>query len=223
MKNIFGLGIIGLAFALSISSPVSAQEAEIKQIAVGSQTPAPLSINLPPGQGITISFGRIDQNVETVWLDNKRFVGLDTDGCLVGLNPGCKENKASSLHLRLIESKPSSSIEGSNNSLLTVVTIDKRGTRHFYLYNIQPEYNFYGRDNTKLIEYIMPSTELIGHDPTKLISNIRNAINQGLIKDFQLISRTNKLIKLLRDGMTVSDAAREAELSPRFIDGLMAD
>jgi hypothetical protein len=221
MKKI--LGLITLTLALSMSNPASAQEAEIKQIPVGIQTPAPLNINLPPGQGLTIWFGRIDQTVETVWLDNKRFVGLDTDGCLVGLNAGCKENKASSLHLRLIDSKPSSSIEGSNNSLLTVVTIDKQSVRHFYLYNIQPEYNFYGRDNTKLIEYIMPSTKLVEHDPNKLISNIRNAISQGLIKDFQLIGRTNKLIKLLKEGINVNDAAREAELSPRFIDGLMAE
>ncbi len=213
--------LLGIPLILLATNPAIAQFAEIKQIPVGTETLEPLAIYLPPGQGITLNYGKVEQTVETLWLDNKRFVGVDSDGCLSGLNGSCPKNEATMLHLRLIEALPVNAIENSNNSLLTVVTVDRKGARRFYIYKIQPEYGYFSGNNIKLIEYIMPSNTT-SYDAKKIIANIKIAIDRGLIRDLKLIERTNKFVQLLQDGMDVEQAGREAQLSPRFIEGISA-
>jgi len=216
----FLLQLLGIPLVLVIANPSFAQFAAIKQIQTTTETRDPLTIYLTPGQGVTINYGKVEQTVETVWLDNKSFVGIDSDGCLSGINESCSKNEATALHLQLIAARPINMIENNNKSLLTVVTVDKQGVRHFFLYNIKPDYNLLAKDNTRLIEYMMASSNIARYDPNKLISNIKIAINRGLIRDAKLIDRVNKLTKLLQGGMAIEQAAKEAELSPRFIEGI---
>lgn len=217
MKKIL-LKLLGLPLILLAISPVSAQTNEIKQIQLEEDTPKPLTIYLPPGQGITLDYRRVGQTIETVWLDNKRYVGISTDGNLLGAG----SDPASALHLNLIESSANNPIEKANRSLVTVITIDREKHRRYFLYSVFPNPTSSDGDSTKLIEYIMPAQTTTKYDVTKLARNIKLMIEQGLIRDLKLIERTNKLISLVGQGTSIEQAAREAQLSMRFVNGVLA-
>jgi hypothetical protein len=212
------LKLIGLPLVLLAILPVSAQTNEIKQIQREEDTPKPLTVYLAPGQGITIDYRRVAETIETMWLDNKRYVGVSTDGNLVGSGT----DQASALHLNLIETPASNSIEKSNQSMITVITVDQHKHRRYYLYNIFPNYTTSEGDSTKLIEYIMPVQSATRYDTPKLARNIKMMIDQGLIRDVKLIERTNKLLSLLNEGMAIETAAIEAQLSMRFVNGVLS-
>lgn len=217
MKKIL-LNFLGLTAILLAISPVSAQTNEIKQIQLEDDTPKPLTIYLPPGQGITVDYRRVGQTIETVWIDNKRYVGISTDGNLLGSG----SEPGSALHMNLIESSANSSIEKSNRSLITVITVDREKQRRYFLYSVFPNPTSSDGDSTKLIEYIMPTQTTTKYDVTKLARNIKLMIDQGLIRDLNLIERTNKLIGLVSQGTSIEQAAKEAQVSMRFVNGVLA-
>jgi hypothetical protein len=214
--------LLWVPLALLAISPVSAQTNEIKQIQLEEDTPKPLTVYLAPGQGITIDYRRIGQTIETMWIDNKRYVGVSTDGNLLGSAGGSAADPASALHLNLIESPSNNSIEKSNRSLVTVVTVDPQKHRRYFLYSVYPNYTTSDGDSTKLIEYVMPVQSATKFDATRLAKNIKLMIGQGLIRDLKLIERTNKLISYLNEGMSLEQAAKEAQLSMRFVNGVLA-
>lgn len=221
MKKIL-LQLLWVPLVLLATVPVSAQTNEIKQIQLEDDTAKPLTVYLAPGQGVTIDYRRIGQTIETLWLDNKRYVGISTDGSLLGSKDGAATDPASALHLNLIESQSNNSIEKSNRSLITVITVDSKKHRRYFLYNVFPNYNTSDGDSTKLIEYIMPVYSTTRFDVNKLARNIKLMISQGLIRDLKLIERTNKLIAFLNEGMSIDQAAQEAQLSMKFVNGVLA-
>jgi hypothetical protein len=206
---------------LLATAPVFAQLSEIKQIQIPAETSDPLTIYLPAGQGVTLAFDKTEETIETIWLDNKRFVGIDSNGCLNGLNGSCAKNEATALHLNLIETRTLNPISKIDRSVLTVVTVNKQGRRHYFIYNIYPTYSSYSNDNTKLIEYVMASATT-KYDVDKLVRNIKKAIDTGLIRDPEFVNRSRKLIALLNENKPVEEAAQKAGLSPRFIQSMLA-
>ena len=227
MRNILSKSLLiplVLLIVLPISTihPVLAQMNEVKQLEIEENTSEPIDVYLSPGQGVTIDYRRTGQTIETVWLDNKRYVGISTDGSLLGLNEGASSVPGSALHLNLIENQANNSIERSDHSLLTVVTIDPKKQRRYFLYNVFPNYHLHQGESTKLIEYIMPIQTPNKFNTAKLIKNIDIMTRKGLITNLELIKRINKLIDLLNDGLDLSQAAREAKVSMKFINSVLA-
>jgi hypothetical protein len=207
---------------LLIAAPAWSQLTEIKQVSTTTATQLPMTVYLYRGQGLTISFARANQTVETVWLDNPRFVGLDSDGCLQGLQPTCTKNEASALHLKLIDSVPVAKVNQINKSLMTVVTLDAQGQRHNYLYRLQASLQGADSDGTALIEYV-PS---ISATPTPISApaitqGMQLAQREGRLKDPQLMSRTITLLNLLNSGVPLENAAKEAGVSMTYIRSLV--
>jgi hypothetical protein len=234
MKNI-SLVLLSISLLLSTVLPASAQITEVKQIQVGKITSDPLELYLTPGQGITIDYRQLGQTIETMWLDNKRYVGVSTDGDLLHPSQSGKDSTsstsnssatvpapASALHLNLIDSQASTAIEKYDRSLITVITVDSQKNRHYYLYRIYPSYIDYNSNNISLIEYTMPTAIIPAQENKKLAKTIKLMISQGLIRDLELIGRTDKLLSLIESGISIEQAAKQAGLSPKFINGILA-
>ena len=217
MKKIL-LKLLGLPLILVAITPLSVQAYEVRQIQLEEYTPRPVTLLLPPGQGITIDYRQVGQTIETIWVDNKRYIGVSTDGNILGNG----SDPASALHLNLIESSASSSIEKTDRSLITVITVDQQKRRRYFLYSVFPNTTVSNDDSTKLIEYIMPTQITIGYDATRLVRNIRIMTDKGLIRDPSLIGRINQLISLINQGKNIEEAAKEAQVSMRFINSILA-
>lgn len=221
MKRLICSALVSIPLLFSQRHPCIAQTVQIQQYQVTKDNPAPISIYLTPGQGITLNYDKAKQKVETIWIDNKRFVGLDSDGCLVGLNANCKQNEATALHLKLIESAPSNEIEKVDRSMMTVITVDETGNRHHYIYRIYPERMGGEHESLALIEYVMPSALNSKYSSRQLIDRIEKAKARGFIRSPQLVERVDKLVDLLRRGGNVEQAAGQAGISIEFIEGLL--
>jgi hypothetical protein len=103
-----------------------------------------VKLELHPGLGTNISFDDVSETVETIFLDNKSFISLTTNGCISETaDKVCPPNSAPSLiHLSTIDSlnlpgviKVNKSAGGK--SLLTVITRDTRKKRHTYVFNLK--------------------------------------------------------------------------------------
>lgn len=211
-----------LAVVAALAPAGWSQLTQIKQVPTSNQTQLPMTVYLYRGQGVTISFAKANQTVETVWLDNSRFVGLDSDGCLQGLQPNCAKNQASALHLKLIDSMPGAKVNQINKSLMTVITVDAQGQRHNYLYRLQASLSGADSDGIALVEYVLPTkNSLLTTISTKTITQgMQFAIQEGQIKDPQLKSRTLTLLNLLNSGIPVEIAAKKAGVSMNYIRSL---
>jgi hypothetical protein len=204
---------------------VSAEPIQIKKFLVVEGTPNPLEFYLYPGQGVTLDYGKAGQTVETIFLDNRRFVALDTDGCLNGLNGGsCAKNEATMLHLRLIDSLPGSGVvDRINKSLLTVVTTDSSDVRRTYLYRIRPSLNTSDGDGTELIEYVNQRTASTDrYTAENILAQLKKGTVEGWLVDPSLIGRVRSFADYLRQGLPVEVAADKAKISMKFVNGLVA-
>jgi hypothetical protein len=210
-----------LPFLLATAAPARSQLTEIRQFSATDFTQLPTTVYLYRGQGLTISYAKANQTVETVWLDNPRFVGLDSDGCLQGLQPNCAKNEASTLHLKLIDSMPGAKVNQINKSLMTVVTVDAQGQRHNYLYRLQASLKGADGDGTALIEYVLPmSAKPTTISATTIQAGMQLAYREGRLKDPQLMSRTLTLLNLLNSGVPLETAAKEAGVSMTYVRSL---
>jgi hypothetical protein len=103
-----------------------------------------VKLELHPGLGTNISFDDVSQTIETIFLDNKSFISLTTNGCISeAADKVCPPNSAPSLiHLSPIDSLNLPGVVKVNKSaggksLLTVITRDTRKKRHTYVFNIK--------------------------------------------------------------------------------------
>jgi hypothetical protein len=221
MKRIICSIVASIPLLFSQSHPCIAQTAQIQQYQVTKGTSIPISIYLTAGQGITLNYDKAKQKVETIWIDNKRFVGIDSDGCIVGLNPSCKRNEATALHLRLIESTANNEADKVERSMITVITVDQKGERYYYIYRIYPERTYSNQESLALIEYIMPSAFNSKYSSKQVMDRIERAKNEGIIRNPQLVERVDKLVGLLKKGINVENSSQDAGISIEFIEGLL--
>ena len=126
----------GIAFP-SVSTPTS-------KTLDYSNYDEPLRIELHSGLGTNISFDAVQETIETIFLDNKSFISLHTNGCVADLNGrACPANSAPTLvHLSIIDDISLSGValtnrKARNVSMLTVVTSDRRKQKRNYVFNIR--------------------------------------------------------------------------------------
>ncbi|MBD2073376.1 hypothetical protein H6F86_05650 [Phormidium sp. FACHB-592] len=96
-------------------------------------------------QGLNLSFLRLNESVQKVWLDNPSRVVIDFDGCLSGGGLGGGDNSriascsgASIMRLRQLPQAidfPKGIFADSNSTQLTVITTAS-GTRKVYLFQL---------------------------------------------------------------------------------------
>src|ERR687894_1185747 len=101
MKNILlVVWLWGLTFG--VSHQVMADD-PIRQVSLKDSP----TIEIAPGQGLTITFLPSRRVIEKIWLDNPSWLTLDVDGCLQGLGvEKCEMAGATSVHLRRIQPIP---------------------------------------------------------------------------------------------------------------------
>lgn len=216
------------SFCLALPSVAS----ETKSILSSSQSPPTEEIRLYPNMGVSITYFQSGQTIETVWLDNKSRILLSSDGCLAGLNPKCTKSSATILHLSRLAS--SLFAHKSNHSAMTVVTIDSQGKRYTYRYDLQVVDRPVMGDALTLVEYVSPPpipvqpvkriarTAIVS--PSTLAKKLRAASERaqqdGKLFDSKLIARTDRLIELIQQGFPPAVAAREAGVSPAYVNAL---
>jgi hypothetical protein len=205
---------------LGSTTPAFCQSIQVKQVRVSESTQLPLSIYLYPSQGVTLSYSRANQTVETVWLNNRRFIGLDSDGCLQGIQPSCTKNEATTLHLTLIDSVKGRKVDRPNRSLMTVVTVDPQGKRYHYLYHLQPSLSAAEGDGTALIEYVTGNSIPSAISATQIARGMEMARLSGRLRDAQLVNRTTQLLELLNRGVPLASAAKQAGVSMDYLRAL---
>jgi hypothetical protein len=199
--------LIAILLLLGIVSPVRAQSIDVEQIPVSEEGRSSKIVYLQPGFGVTIKFDKADEIIKKAWLDNSSFVGLDTDTDI-------NENLATAIHLREIDAKPVNNLEKIRAAQLTVITTDRNNKSQVYLFDIR----FLGSqpsNKVSLIEYVRSATDKL--DSERIIKNISLAKEQGIIASRDLIDSTQKLVNLLKSGMNPEEAAKKANISPRFL------
>jgi hypothetical protein len=112
-------------------------------------------IDLHPGLGTNISFEGTDQKIETIFINNKSFFVLSTNGCL---DKTCPPNSAPTIvNIAAIDR---ANIPGSNainqeagkQGLLTIVTTDGRN-RHTQIFAIRAVNKTSNRSQISLIQF----------------------------------------------------------------------
>jgi hypothetical protein len=134
---------ISILLATGIAVPCFS--APVSRVIDYSNYENPLRIELHKGLGTNISFDMVGETIETMFLDNKSFVSLHTNGCIAdlsGRNP-CPTNSSSTLvHLSVIDNINLAGVintnrEAGNISMLTLVTTDSRKRKRNYVVNIK--------------------------------------------------------------------------------------
>lgn len=226
--------------AITTKSAIAAEDVSpyVKQVTVANSSGSvgistPITILLPPGQGVSISFLNTDRVIEKIWLDNPAFATIDFDGCLPG-EGGCqRDSTARIVHLRAINTLNFEGMPKSKKSLLTVVARDRSNRSSMYLFEVMKS----NKSKTRVIEVmdakptrINPSPRLAQqqrdlHTSSMLAAaietGIKRAESQSLLQPNQpLKARLLKLISLLRMGTPVTVAANNAGVSMQLIEKL---
>jgi hypothetical protein len=202
MKKLF----IGLTFSLLWIEPVLAQFTQVMQFPLSEDTQV-IAVPLYPGTGVTISFVRTDRRVETMFLDNREYVALDTDGCINGIQSNCPQNEASIVNVRLLERARQFRNPYSELAKLTIVTIDGDRRRHLQVFELSGT----NRRNDRrmgIIEFVPRDRLVPAADSTERIfrQGIQRALARGRLNDPKLTSKLLGIADLLGRGDTF-DAA----------------
>jgi hypothetical protein len=135
---ITSIGLFSITSDLALSSPSS----DVVKYIYSDRNAVKLELH--PGLGTNISFDDVSETIETIFLDNKSFISLTTNGCLsAAADKVCPPNSAPSLiHLSPIDSLNLPGVVKTNKSaggksLLTVITRDPRKKRHTYVFNLK--------------------------------------------------------------------------------------
>jgi hypothetical protein len=238
MKN---LAAIGLAIALSIGtvSPIFAlpvkvtnQVRERKPIIVRIQSPLNevMDLNIYAGIGTNINFENLGETIETMFLENKSWVGLTTNGSM-NAQDQTVANTASLIHLSPIDPLSIPGVIQTNKkavqSGLTVITKDKSGKRKTYIFNLQ-----YARKSdtaVALVDFISapqaPANPIVSASMMKeeiesskqerriLVAKLSNglgvAINNGHLNDYsqKQINAIRQMIGSVYQGIPLMEAA----------------
>jgi hypothetical protein len=213
-----GLFLCILAIPLegfAITPPSLAQATNIVQ--ENTQT----AISLYRGQGVTLNFRPTGETIQRAWLDDPSQTTLDFDdtNCASADAEGCA---ASVIHLRRINPIDFPGLPTTDVTNLTVLTdsdlysfrltFPDTGNPSYTVLNIEPE-----RDT----ELSKPSP-LSDGAPAEGIEAIEQGLALALSRDLittgdPLWERTQTFLLLMRDGLSVQAAARQAGISQSLI------
>lgn len=190
-----------------------------------------MDIDIYPGIGTNISFEGIGETIDTMFLENRSWIGLTTNGSMAGNDTVA--NTATLIHLSPIDPLSLPGVIETNKktvqSLLTVMTKDKSGHRKTYLFNLR-----YTRRSTKavaLVDFYRPQAapknpivnaasmrqEIEASNQerrilvAKLASGLATAIGRGELKNYtpRQIDDIRKTIGMVYQGIPLADAVRQ--------------
>lgn len=207
-----GLSVATLIFGSSVSF---AQEIGRTTLQAGGDKAT--RVELYAGTGVTLNFIQVGI-VETIFLDNPNLVAIDSDGCLVGIQPSCQKNQASLLHLKLLSGSSIAGIPKSARSTLTVVILSAKGERQLFLFDLKKGTKS-AADRIALIDIVSTngSTDLA----SRVAAGVKVAKKRGFLTD-DLSNRCDLLVSYLRKGHNLPTAARLAGVSELFVSKLAA-
>jgi hypothetical protein len=208
---------IGLSIATLLFSSHVAMAQEISRTTLQAGGDKATRVDLYAGTGVTLNFMQVGV-VETIFLDNPNLVAIDSDGCLVGIQPSCPKNQASLLHLKLLSGSSTVGIPRSTRSALTVVVLNSKGKRQLFLFDLKKGTRSRA-DRIALIDIVAASggTDLA----SRVSAGARVAKQRGLLTD-DLSTRCDLLVGYLGKGHDLPTAARLAGVSELFISKLAA-
>jgi hypothetical protein len=177
-------------------------------------------LELAPGNGVTISFRRLGETIERVWVDNQTFFTLNSDRCLVGLeeeNQECTSSGATLLHLRRIERLDIPGLLPNTTAQLTVITAQSDLP---YLFKIVPN----GEPEALVYEVVPPRSAPDWSHLAALRLGVELARELDLLPESSpLWGRLAALERLLQQGFELRYAAAEAGVSLELVERLVAD
>jgi hypothetical protein len=149
MRNLAAIGLTAILLLGTIDRPVIARQVKAnipvldrKPIIVRVNSPLNevMDINIYAGIGTNINFENLGETIETMFLENKSWVGLTTNGSMDNQDRTVT-NTASLIHLSPIDPLSIPGVIQTNKktiqSGLTVITKDKAGKRKTYIFNLR--------------------------------------------------------------------------------------
>jgi hypothetical protein len=239
MKNLHVIGLFGILSMGLISTSVSAREKSPSSTSTFRQPiiirpTSPLNnvmnINIYPGIGTNINFEQLSETIETVFLENKSFVGFSTNG---------SPTNSSLIHLSLIDKLEIPGVVGINNqtkqSSLTIVTKDPAGKRKTYMFNLRQAQS--SDRAVALVDFTFPPPPKV--DPialrldrqkdtsiksrkilvNKLTAGLKMAIDKGELSDYndRQFDNVRDMILAVYKGQTLMEAMKQYEVDPVMV------
>jgi hypothetical protein len=232
MKNLAALGLSAILLLGATSSPVLSQQPII--VRVNSPLNYVMNVNIHPGIGTNIDFESLGETIETMFLDNKSFIGLTTNACTTDK---CSNSNASLVHLSLIDKLEIPGVVRVNKqtaqSGLTIVTKDKLGKRKTYVFNLR--YAKKSDTAVALVDFIPPlstTPEFKSIDVTiqqrqevvaKLKSGLNIALARGDFKSYSVsqVDAINKMLIAVYDGQPLMESAHKYAIDTELVTKLI--
>jgi hypothetical protein len=232
MKNLAAIGLSTMLFLGVTSRSVHANQPII--VRVDSPLSYVMNINIHPGVGTNINFESLGETIETMFLDNKSFIGLTTNGCMTDR---CPNSNASLVHLSLIDKLDIPGVIRVNKqtaqSGLTIVTKDKFGRRKTYIFNLR--YAKKSDPAVALVDFIpqlynAPDFKRIDANiqqrkevVVKLKSGLSIAIARGDFRSYSgsQVDAINKMLNAIYDGRPLMESAHKYAIDTELVTKLI--
>ena len=165
MRNLAAITIAAILLISTVEHPVFARPVKASNsvsrkpiiVRVNSPLNEVMDLNIHAGVGTNINFENLGETIETMFLENKSWVGLTTNGSMNSQDQTVTST-ASLIHLSPIDPLSIPGVIQTNKkaiqSGLTVVTKDKAGKRKTYIFNLR-----YARNSdaaVALVEFTSP-------------------------------------------------------------------
>jgi hypothetical protein len=176
-----------------------------------------LIINLHPGLGTNISFEKVGQTIETIFINNKSFYIVSTNGCMT---KNCPPNSAptmmniSTIDRTEIPGSTDINQEAGRQGLLTIVTKDGGQKRYTHTFAINAVGKNSRENHVALLQFTHPTTAPTVVNPTaatlqsnadkrtridNLVKGLGIAVKKREVSDLQL-TNTKKFILAINTG-----------------------
>lgn len=234
MKNLLVATAIAVACFYPIDTIAAPVVRVIKQTQANGESATLQTINVWNGHGVSISFYKVGETIQRVWLDDPSQILIDTDGCLEGIDQNCQNNSAGLIHLRRIKKVNIPGLPQTPSTLLTIITQTSSGERKVYSFRVainngKPQYSQVVIKNDVAVEqqkvFIPQFQPLV--NTFKTTRNIKNGIavaiqNKWINSNDQLHQRLEQLINYLQQGDELSIAAEKASVSMELVNKLIS-
>ncbi len=237
MKNLASTLLIAALSILSIADSASARPAVVKSVQerkpVIIRVTSPLSevmdVVISAGVGTNINFENLGESIEMMFLENKSWVGLTTNGA-VNAQGQTMANTATMIHLSAIDPLSIPGVIQTNKkavqSGLTVITKDKNSKRKTYIFNLR-----YAKSSDVLVALVdfvsapqAPANPIVSPSlmrqevdssnqerrvlVAKLSTGLGIAMNQGELKDYspKQIDAIRQVIGAVYQGIPLAEA-----------------
>jgi hypothetical protein len=240
-------------FIHPIDFSVSARQVKVVNL-VQERKPVIIKVNSPlnevmdivisAGVGTNISFENLGESIETMFLENKSWVGLTTNG-VMNAQEQTVTNTASLIHLSPIDPLSIPGVIQTNKkavqSGLTVITKDKNGKRKTYIFNLR-----YARSSDVVVALVdfVPTPQVLANPivssslmrqeidasnqerrilVAKLANGLGEALNRGELRDYspKQIDAIRQVIGSVYQGIPLMEATDRHSVDATVISKLI--